>query len=95
MPLIISSYVSYDAHNFFANIHLRKTQSLIEESKLHHILLQLLIDGKFVDALSGKKFSTEDPRTGAKIIEIAEAQAEDVDAAVKAARKVNSILYIQ
>lgn len=50
--------------------------------------MQLLIDGKFVDAKSGKTFGTEDPRTGAQLIEIAEAQAEDVDAAVKAARKV-------
>ena len=50
--------------------------------------MQLLIDGKFVDAKSGKVFGTEDPRTGKMLIEVAEAQAEDVDLAVKAARKV-------
>ncbi len=51
-------------------------------------LLQLLIDGEFVDSISGKTFETEDPRTGEVLVEIAEAQEEDVDKAVKAARKV-------
>lgn len=49
--------------------------------------LQLLIDGKFVDSKSGKSFHTEDPRSGKKIIDIAEATKEDVDLAVKAARR--------
>ena len=49
--------------------------------------MQLLIDGKFVDARSGKVFGTEDPRTGSKLTDVAEAQKEDVDAAVKAARQ--------
>jgi len=51
-------------------------------------ILQLLIDGEFVDSISGKTFETEDPRTGEVLVEIAEAQEEDVDKAVKAARKV-------
>lgn len=50
--------------------------------------MQLLIDGKFVDSRSGKVFGTEDPRTGKKLTDVAEAQKEDVDAAVQAARKV-------
>ena len=50
--------------------------------------LQLLIDGEFVDSSSGKTFETEDPRTGEVLVEVAEAQEEDVDRAVKAARKV-------
>jgi acyl-CoA reductase-like NAD-dependent aldehyde dehydrogenase len=41
-----------------------------------------------VDAKSGKTFGTEDPRTGKRLLEVAEAQAEDVDLAVKAARRV-------
>lgn len=49
---------------------------------------QLLIDGEFVDSSSGKTFETEDPRTGEVLVEVAEAQEEDVDRAVKAARKV-------
>lgn len=48
---------------------------------------KLLIDGKFVDAKSGKVFGTEDPRTGKKLTDVAEAQKEDVDAAVQAARR--------
>lgn len=48
---------------------------------------QLLIDGKFVDAVSGQTFTTLDPRTEEIITEVAAADKEDVDLAVKAARK--------
>lgn len=47
---------------------------------------QLLIDGQFVNAASGKTFPTFDPRTGDVIANVAEGDAEDVDRAVKAAR---------
>lgn len=48
---------------------------------------KLIIDGKFVDAVSGKTFDTINPATGSVICSIAEAGKEDVDLAVKAARK--------
>jgi len=48
----------------------------------------LLIDGKWVDAKSGKKFDVFDPATGQAIAAVAEADAADVDEAVKAARRV-------
>lgn len=48
---------------------------------------QLLIDGKFVDAASGKTFPTLDPRTGEVIANVAEGDAEDINRAVSAARK--------
>ncbi|XP_028754408.1 aldehyde dehydrogenase family 2 member B7, mitochondrial isoform X1 [Neltuma alba] len=48
---------------------------------------QLLINGKFVDAASGKTFPTLDPRTGEVIAHVAEGDSEDVDRAVVAARK--------
>ncbi|XP_020980063.1 aldehyde dehydrogenase family 2 member B7, mitochondrial isoform X1 [Arachis ipaensis] len=48
---------------------------------------QLLIDGKFVDAASGKTFATFDPRTGEVIANVAEGDSEDVNRAVSAARK--------
>ncbi|XP_027923259.1 aldehyde dehydrogenase family 2 member B7, mitochondrial-like isoform X2 [Vigna unguiculata] len=48
---------------------------------------QLLIDGMFVDAASGKTFPTNDPRTGDTIAKVAEADVEDVNRAVRAARK--------
>ncbi|KAL3723170.1 hypothetical protein ACJRO7_035360 [Eucalyptus globulus] len=48
---------------------------------------QLLINGKFVDAASGKTFPTLDPRTGDVITHVAEGDAEDVNRAVAAARK--------
>jgi len=48
---------------------------------------KLVIDGKLVNSVSGKTFDTLNPATGAKIATIAEAQKEDIDIAVKAARK--------
>ncbi|XVE67953.1 hypothetical protein DITRI_Ditri09bG0029300 [Diplodiscus trichospermus] len=48
---------------------------------------QLLINGKFVEAVSGKTFPTLDPRTGDVIAQIAEGDAEDVNRAVAAARR--------
>ena len=48
---------------------------------------QLLINGKWTDARSGKTFPTINPATGETIAQIAEAEKADVDLAVKAARK--------
>lgn len=48
---------------------------------------KLFIDGCFVDAVSGKTFDTYDPRTEQVIARVAEARKEDVDIAVKVARK--------
>ncbi|KDP26565.1 hypothetical protein JCGZ_17723 [Jatropha curcas] len=48
---------------------------------------QLLINGQFVDAASGKTFPTLDPRTGEVIAHVAEGDVEDINRAVSAARK--------
>jgi phenylacetaldehyde dehydrogenase len=48
---------------------------------------RLLIDGKLVDAASGKTFPDYNPATGTIMAQVAEAEAEDVDRAVKAARR--------
>ena len=48
---------------------------------------RLLIDGKWVEAVSGKTFATFDPATEERLAEVAEADAADVDIAVKAARR--------
>ena len=48
---------------------------------------QLLIDGKWVDAESGKTFTTPNPSTGETLAEIAEADKADIDKAVAAARR--------
>ena len=45
------------------------------------------IDGKFVAAKSGRKFECVNPATGQTFCEVARSNADDVDAAVKAARK--------
>ncbi len=47
----------------------------------------MLIDGEFRDAVSGKTFETIDPATEEPIAEVAEADAADVDLAVRAARR--------
>jgi aldehyde dehydrogenase (NAD+) len=47
----------------------------------------LFINGRFVDGRSNKTFAAINPATGETICQVAEAAKEDVDAAVKAARK--------
>src|SRR4051794_31065413 len=48
---------------------------------------QLLIDGQWVDAESGKTFETPNPATGETLAEVAEADKADIDKAVAAARR--------
>jgi aldehyde dehydrogenase (NAD+) len=48
---------------------------------------QCFIDGKWVDAASGKTFETIHPATEEVIANVAEGDAEDIDLAVKAARR--------
>src|SRR5258708_4959503 len=47
---------------------------------------KLLINGKWVDSVSGKTFPTINPSTGEVITQVAESDAADVDKAVAAAR---------
>jgi phenylacetaldehyde dehydrogenase len=47
----------------------------------------MLIGGEWVEAASGKTFETLDPATGERLALIAEGDAEDVDRAVRAARR--------
>jgi aldehyde dehydrogenase (NAD+) len=48
---------------------------------------KLLIDGKWVDAVSGKTFETRNPATGELLARVAEGDAEDINRAVAAARR--------
>ncbi|ALA52838.1 aldehyde dehydrogenase family protein [Shouchella clausii] len=48
---------------------------------------KLLINGEWVDAVSGQTFETMNPATGDTLAIVAEAGQEDIDSAVKAARK--------
>src|ERR1700674_4435738 len=47
---------------------------------------KILINGKWVEAASGKTFSTFNPATGEVLSRVAEGDKEDIDRAVKAAR---------
>lgn len=47
----------------------------------------LFIDGEFVTAKDGNQFSAEDPGTGKELMKIQEGREEDVDEAVKVARR--------
>jgi len=47
---------------------------------------KLFINGRWVDAASGKTFPTYDPATGEVLAQVAEGDREDIDRAVKAAR---------
>jgi phenylacetaldehyde dehydrogenase len=47
---------------------------------------KMLINGKWVNAASGKTFATYNPATGEVLAQVAEGDKHDIDAAVKAAR---------
>src|SRR6266404_950860 len=48
---------------------------------------KMLINGNWVDAVSGKTFPSYDPSTGEVLANVAEGDSEDINLAVKAARK--------
>src|SRR3569833_1868422 len=48
---------------------------------------RMLIDGKWVDAASGKRFETHNPAPGELLATVAEGDAEDINRAVAAARR--------
>ena len=48
---------------------------------------KMFIDGKWMEAASGKTFPTYNPATGEVLAQVAEGDREDIDRAVKAARK--------
>ena len=48
---------------------------------------RLLIDGKWLEAASGKTFDSINPATGEVLAQVAEGDAEDIDRAVEAARR--------
>jgi phenylacetaldehyde dehydrogenase len=48
---------------------------------------QLFINGQWADAASGKTFETPDPATGETLARVAEGDVEDIDRAVRAARR--------
>ena len=48
---------------------------------------KMLIDGKWIEAASGKTFPTYNPATGDILAQVAEGDREDIDRAVKAARR--------
>jgi aldehyde dehydrogenase (NAD+) len=56
------------------------------ENKVAVSATKLLINNRWVNSQSGKTFATINPTTGQEICQVAEADAADVDLAVKAAR---------
>ncbi|MBS4222045.1 aldehyde dehydrogenase family protein [Lederbergia citrea] len=59
----------------------KKLQSFLQGTK------KLFINGEFVESVSGKTFDTPNPATGETLATLYEACEEDIDRAVKAARK--------
>ena len=59
-------------------------------SRLHEFLdkpRKMLINGKWVDAASGKTFPTFNPATGEVLAMVAEGDSEEINQAVQAARR--------
>ena len=48
---------------------------------------QFVINGDLVDAIDGGTFATLDPRSGDKILDVADGTRQDVDKAVESSRK--------
>jgi len=63
------------------------TLSPVTEPKVAVQQTKILIDNEWLDSVSGKTFPTINPSTGTEIAQVAEADAADVNLAVKAARK--------
>src|ERR1700730_13851089 len=59
----------------------RRVTSFVKERR------KLLIGGQWVDAASGKTFPVQNPATGEVIAHVAEGDRQDIDRAVKAARR--------
>src|SRR5580692_5275431 len=57
-----------------------------QESQVAVSATKLLIDNRWIASESGKTFATVNPSTGEEICRVAEADAADVEKAVKAAR---------
>ncbi len=68
---------------------LKALSSIISKSNIDFLKApkKLLIDGKWVPAASGSTFGVTNPATGEVIAQVAEGDREDVDRAVKAARR--------
>ena len=64
------------------------TQTLEVNGRSISLPTGLFIGGKFVKAKAGKTFGVENPATGKEIIQVQEGLPEDVDDAVKVARKL-------
>jgi gamma-glutamyl-gamma-aminobutyraldehyde dehydrogenase len=68
------------------NLKLERKAIRAAAAKLRFVT-RAFIDGKFVSALSGRTFPTENPATGRPLAHIAACEAPDVDRAVQAARR--------
>ncbi|HUA87774.1 MAG TPA: aldehyde dehydrogenase family protein [Bryobacteraceae bacterium] len=65
------------------------TQTIAVDESVNHFVAKprrMLIDGKWVDAASGKTFPTYNPSSGEVLAYVAEGGKEDIDRAVAAAR---------
>src|ERR1035438_2003398 len=63
------------------------TTAFAPESTIPITANKLLINNQWTEAASGRTFATINPSTGEEICRVAEADKEDVDRAVKAARQ--------
>jgi aldehyde dehydrogenase (NAD+) len=64
-----------------------KTLPLVRHAYADGSYKQMLINGKWIDAASGKRFESRNPATGELLATVAEGDSEDVNRAVVAARK--------
>src|SRR3954462_1596710 len=80
--------------NFFSALNQEVSMATISTTQIDPRVLsfiekprKMLINNKWVDAVSGKTFPTYDPSTGEVLAQVVEGDRADIDLAVKAARK--------
>lgn len=69
------------------NKSIRRFKTLIDVTKYNRFQNKLLIDGKWVNSVSGETFPSINPFTEKEIVQVAKANRQDVDLAVKSSRK--------
>jgi hypothetical protein len=67
------------------NMATAKTIPLARHSYADGAFKQMLIDGRWVDAASGKRFESRNPATGELLATVAEGDAADIDRAGRGA----------
>src|SRR5713226_8284575 len=80
-PLYISGYnvLTIDRYQGSADMAVTQAIPMTRHPYADGSYKKMLIDGKWIDAASGKRFETHNPATGESLATVAEGDAEDIN----------------